>query len=431
MFKGYARYLILIAVAAFPINAQTLLGTYTINAYSNAGGCPPTQVPTAPSDGNPFGCVGPAPGPIVVAATPGKYRVVTTSFTVNGGNPRVWAGTASSGVGYYLSTGIGSKVEFTVSAGSSVVLFTYDWYAYDNDPAATTTVQLFRLPTTCNPAVTLTEYVTVASSCGIGSPTGPLMANWGSFGQRPTLQSDAGDKLEIQCGSFAGTRQYAMWYTAADGSRYRVGTCPFGHGCNLISFYHSGDSDRNGNPDCIASTYWESEDGGFNDGGLNFGIPSFGSLNPWTGVSEPSDPYLDVAVTRFDVNAFSLTKWDYKYQYARSMPTSCNNYNRGAFVSYTQVDPPVGPLTEAFFDAAAQRLEALPADDAPMEFSSLLKSDLNGDGKIDMTDFQTFQVAFGSCAGKPNFNPRGDFDGDGCVTLKDYQVWLGLYNAKK
>jgi hypothetical protein len=48
-----------------------------------------------------------------------------------------------------------------------------------------------------------------------------------------------------------------------------------------------------------------------------------------------------------------------------------------------------------------------------------------------MNDFLAFQAAFGSCIGRPNYRIEADLDNDGCVTFKDYQIWLPLYNSQK
>jgi hypothetical protein len=34
-----------------------------------------------------------------------------------------------------------------------------------------------------------------------------------------------------------------------------------------------------------------------------------------------------------------------------------------------------------------------------------------------------FHDAFGTCVGDPKYLPAADLDGDGCVTLLDYQAW--------
>ena len=53
--------------------------------------------------------------------------------------------------------------------------------------------------------------------------------------------------------------------------------------------------------------------------------------------------------------------------------------------------------------------------------------DLDLDGDVDADDFALFLGAFGSCMGDPNYLDLADFDGDGCITLADYQAWLVCY----
>ncbi len=53
--------------------------------------------------------------------------------------------------------------------------------------------------------------------------------------------------------------------------------------------------------------------------------------------------------------------------------------------------------------------------------------DLDGDGDVDIDDYFAFLDAFGTCTGDPKFNADADFDGDGCITLVDYQMWVQCY----
>jgi len=53
--------------------------------------------------------------------------------------------------------------------------------------------------------------------------------------------------------------------------------------------------------------------------------------------------------------------------------------------------------------------------------------DLDYDGSVDLDDYWLFLAAFGTCVGQPNYNPTADLDGDGCVTLVDYQAWRMCY----
>ncbi len=53
--------------------------------------------------------------------------------------------------------------------------------------------------------------------------------------------------------------------------------------------------------------------------------------------------------------------------------------------------------------------------------------DLDNDANVDLDDFWLFVDAFGECAGSPKYNVLADLDGDGCVTLVDYQAWRMCY----
>ncbi len=53
--------------------------------------------------------------------------------------------------------------------------------------------------------------------------------------------------------------------------------------------------------------------------------------------------------------------------------------------------------------------------------------DIDNDQDVDINDYWMFVSAFGACVGSPNYNAEADLDGDGCVTLVDYQAWRVCY----
>ena len=56
-----------------------------------------------------------------------------------------------------------------------------------------------------------------------------------------------------------------------------------------------------------------------------------------------------------------------------------------------------------------------------------IPGDLDGDYDVDGADFAVFLAAYGRCTGYPLYNAAADLNGDGCVTLVDYQQWLQAY----
>ena len=56
-----------------------------------------------------------------------------------------------------------------------------------------------------------------------------------------------------------------------------------------------------------------------------------------------------------------------------------------------------------------------------------LCGDLDQNGVVDMSDYNLFLDAFGSCPGAPGVDPGADLDRDGCVTLADFQIWRNCY----
>jgi hypothetical protein len=53
--------------------------------------------------------------------------------------------------------------------------------------------------------------------------------------------------------------------------------------------------------------------------------------------------------------------------------------------------------------------------------------DFDGDGDVDEDDFYFFLDAFGTCEGDEKYEEACDFDGDQCITLVDYQMWMQCY----
>jgi hypothetical protein len=49
------------------------------------------------------------------------------------------------------------------------------------------------------------------------------------------------------------------------------------------------------------------------------------------------------------------------------------------------------------------------------------------DGFVDVYDYWYFLDAFGTCVGDPKYKAAADMDGDGCITLVDYQAWRMCY----
>jgi hypothetical protein len=56
-----------------------------------------------------------------------------------------------------------------------------------------------------------------------------------------------------------------------------------------------------------------------------------------------------------------------------------------------------------------------------------LCGDLDENGVVDMSDYNMFLDAFGTCAGQSGYMPTADMDRDGCVTLVDFQMWRNCY----
>lgn len=53
--------------------------------------------------------------------------------------------------------------------------------------------------------------------------------------------------------------------------------------------------------------------------------------------------------------------------------------------------------------------------------------DLDGDGRVTLLDLKIMREALGACRGDVNYNPGCDYNHDGCVTLRDYEIWVWYY----
>ena len=53
--------------------------------------------------------------------------------------------------------------------------------------------------------------------------------------------------------------------------------------------------------------------------------------------------------------------------------------------------------------------------------------DLDTNGAVDYADFQMFLASYATCEGDDGYMWDSDYNGDGCVTLADYQHWLVCY----
>ena len=93
---------------------------------------------------------------------------------------------------------------------------------------------------------------------------------------------------------------------------------------------------------------------------------------------------------------------------------------------------PLGPKTDAFFNRVTKVKQQLPPGAACQEDPFSL-ADLNRDGKCDRKDLKLFRKVFAKCVrvGSSAMVAEVDFDLDGCVTQKDRQAFLGLWQSCK
>ena len=250
---------------------------------------------------------------------------------------------------------------------------------------------------------------------------GDKFPRWGSFGVKRILVADSGEELKVECALIGeGLAAFVMYYSPAEGNKLPVGLCPFISGCNSAGFWHSGDSNNNGQPDCFVKTNWRSRDYGTND------IP-----NRWTDEQEEDPALLDWADSQFYMHNTLLDRLDHKFEYRNGVPNpwwppswiSCDDPNpEGNWVKSMHVEPEIWPEAGLFSTFMFQQKDNIEFEPPPMGESPYVPCDLDHDGDCDEVDEQIFNDAFGKCRGELGYSFNADIDGDGCVVTADNQV---------
>lgn len=260
----------------------------------------------------------------------------------------------------------------------------------------------------------------------------PCSVNPLTWGNKWSESFTDGSKLEVNCelppDSSFGLPAYVYWYTNSAKKRHRVGQCLFSGGCNEIRYYTPGITDSSGKEACVISTFFQNVDGGLND---NQRKTADGTV--FTAPDGPK-PLVDVLTFTFDANDNKLSWINDKYEYLRTpqFASSCATFEShiGTFSRRAvDIDPVIGPQTEGWFDELASQLQYEP----PQAMESFAACDLTRDGKCDALDAGRFQIHLGKCKSRSDYTlavGRMDFDGDGCITLRDYQRWYLLFVQK-
>lgn len=263
------------------------------------------------------------------------------------------------------------------------------------------------------------EWIDDYGTCGSQFWTwGTKNPSWGRFGKQPdkTLVADSGEQLEIQCGLIGeGLRAFLLIYTSPQGDRQALGICPFQAGCNSSYFWHSGDNNDNGQPDCFIKTRWISRDYHKND------IP-----NLWTGEQEENPALLDWADSLFHTNDNYVAKLDHKFNYKTAPPLppdTCNSPDEpeGDWRRSMFVDPSIWPTSLSSAVAAESQMRPTSSEDENelMVSCPFAPCDLDADGDCDDADKDLFESSLGTCRGDPGYIFAADLDGDGCVAAHD------------
>lgn len=237
-------------------------------------------------------------------------------------------------------------------------------------------------------------------------------ARWGRYGRREVLEFKSGEKLAVKCD---GTSYKLLYTLPGSFDPNEVGGCVFDGGCNFAAFYHTAGDDKA--PGCLLSTIWISKDYFTNDK----------DPNPWTHEQDSSDDKLDWAEWIFDAPRQKVTTHSYKWKY-NIFPETTVPFEfcavgasaEGELVQFKVLsDPPLGPETDALFEAVLADLAKLPPSGVPMGEDRSKRCDFNGDGRCDGVDLQIFENALGKCRGDVGYSPRTDVDASGCIDAAD------------
>jgi hypothetical protein len=104
----------------------------------------------------------------------------------------------------------------------------------------------------------------------------------------------------------------------------------------------------------------------------------------------------------------------------QELPSNCDGAWAGPFTQCSGNDCN-GNSMDDFCDVAGGYSTDYNGNGIPDECE--LCGDLDSDDDVDLDDYWMFHDAFGTCVGDPKYLPAADLDGDGCVTLLDYQAW--------
>ncbi len=111
----------------------------------------------------------------------------------------------------------------------------------------------------------------------------------------------------------------------------------------------------------------------------------------------------------------------------------------GCGLNQPAVDPPVGqsvddsvfqgPIEDEFNEFEPGEIIEAPIEEPIRAEEPPIAADFNSDGVLDSEDEAAFQSQFGNVDGDEDFNPVADLDGDGVISLVDFQMFLNLMNA--
>ena len=95
------------------------------------------------------------------------------------------------------------------------------------------------------------------------------------------------------------------------------------------------------------------------------------------------------------------------------------------FITLEQIPP--GPYGLGIAEVNLAVTENNAFDECSAIVTLFLPGDLNYNCVVDIADYHIFREILGICNGQSSFNPKADYDEDGCVSYRDYRIWYGHY----
>ncbi|MCL4535019.1 MAG: S8 family serine peptidase [Bacteroidetes bacterium] len=100
------------------------------------------------------------------------------------------------------------------------------------------------------------------------------------------------------------------------------------------------------------------------------------------------------------------------------------NFTVTTGITYTNSAPGMYDVRVKGINTLARRLlnQPMTSTHRLLDFGTLKEGDADGDNYVNITDFSVLRSGFGLCQGNAGYDPRTDFNQDGCTTILDFSL---------